>query len=290
MRRAGDIEGIEGVELCYPADFDDPQELRKLLDGSGLGIAAVNVRSRRSNKWLRGSFSSSIAAEREDVVDSFKKAIDLSVELGCYRITTCPLNDGHDYVFEMNYLDAYAYAEETFRRICTHNDRVRICIEYKTADPRAHCLFPSAGETASFCQTANIPNLGITFDVGHSLMSGERPAQAASVIHRARRLFYVHLNDNDRTWDWDMAPGAYNLWDFVELFFYLAELGYTDDWYTFDVMSKELDPERVLKLAADMTRRMEGLAGRIERKQMLSLMSQRNPVESLEYLWRAVLQ
>mgnify|MGYP001187676986 CR=1 FL=1 len=217
------VEGLDGVELCYPADFEDPAELGRLLADTGLGVAAVNVRSRRSGKWLRGSFTSQDPRERREVVDDFRRAIDLACRAATMRITTCPLNDGHDYAFEMNYFDAYRFAEETFAAICAHNPEVKVCIEYKINDPRTRCLLASAGETAAFCTATGAPNLGATLDIGHSLLAGERPAQTVAMLHRAGRLFYVHLNDNDRSFDWDMLPGAFNLWEFVEFFFYLKE-------------------------------------------------------------------
>jgi xylose isomerase len=134
------IEGLDGLELCYPGDFGDLDLLRALLDERGWGIAAVNYRSRRTGQWLRGSFTSSDPAERQALVDDCRRAIDLAAELGCYRITTCPLNEGHDYPFEADYRDLYRYAEETFAAVCAHNPEVRICIEYKWNDPRGSLL------------------------------------------------------------------------------------------------------------------------------------------------------
>ena len=49
------------------------------------------------------------------MVDNFKKAMDVAAELSVDRIFTCHLNEGHDYVFEMDYIKAYA--EETFGAI-----------------------------------------------------------------------------------------------------------------------------------------------------------------------------
>jgi hypothetical protein len=56
----------------YPADFDD----QSLLADHGLGVSSINVRSRRSGKWWRGSFTSASRQEREEVVDDFKKAMN----------------------------------------------------------------------------------------------------------------------------------------------------------------------------------------------------------------------
>jgi len=286
---AAQIEGLDGLELCYPADFGDVGLLRSLLADHGFGVPSVNVRSRRTGKWLRGSFTSPHAAERAEVVDDFKRAMDLAAEIGSRRISTCPLNDGHDYVFEMDYLDAYRYAEETFSAICEHNPEIKVCIEYKWNDPRTRCLLASAGETLAFCQAVGAQNLGVTLDSGHALLAGERPAQSAAMLARAGRLFYVHLNDNDRNWDWDMLPGAFHFWETIEFFYYLEEVGYADDWYAYDVMSKEIDTVETFNAVIHLTRRLEALADRIDRQEMAGIMSERNPVRALRYLYDTVL-
>ena len=288
LETASRIEGLDGLELCYPADFENVGELKSLLDDYGFGVSSINVRSRRTGKWLRGSFSSAHAAERREVVDDFRRAMDLAVEIGSPRISTCPLNDGHDYVFEMNYFDAYKYAQETFHAICEHNSLVNVCIEYKWNDPRTRSLLATAGETLAFCQAVQEPNLGVTLDIGHSLQAGERPAQSVALLHRAGRLFYVHLNDNDRNWDWDMIPGAFNFWDFIEFLYYLREAEYTDDWYAFDVLSKEVDTVEHFNIVTRLTRRLEQLTDRIDRAVMTELLAERNPAKNLAYLYEAM--
>jgi xylose isomerase len=215
--------------------------------------------------------------------------MDLAAELGAPRISTCPLNDGHDYVFEMNYLDAYRYAEETFSAICEHNRDIKVCIEYKWNDPRVRCLLGSAGETLSFCHAVGAKNLGVTLDIGHAILVKERAAQSAAMLARAGKLFYVHLNDNDRNWDWDMLPGAFHFWEFLEFFYFLKEVGYTDDWYSYDIMSKEIDTIETFNATFHLTRKLEALTERIDRKQMSALMQERNPVRTLRYLYDAVL-
>ena len=285
---ASKIKGVEGLELCYPQDFKNPAELKSLLQSHGLGVSAINARSRRQDRWIRGSFTSEDAKERAEVVDDFKLAMDIAQEFGTDRITTCPLNDGHDYVFEMDYLAAYDYAADSFHKICQHDPKVRICIEYKPSDPRVHCLLASAGETLAFCHSVGDQNLGVTLDFGHSILSGERPAQAAAMLHRAKRLSYVHLNDNDRAWDWDMLPGAFNLVELIEFFYYLKEIGYTDDWYGYDVMSKEVDTSENFDAVVRLTRKIEGLASRIDRDRMKEVMKLRNPVRALMTMYDMV--
>ena len=69
------------------------------------------------------------------MVDDLRRAMDYAAELGCTRITTCPLNDGADTLFEVDYVRLYDYVAETLAAACSHNREVRICIEYKQSDP-----------------------------------------------------------------------------------------------------------------------------------------------------------
>ena len=235
---ASRIKGLDGLEVCYPADFENPKETKKLLQDHGLGVSSVNFRSRRTGKWWRGSFTSEKGEERREVVEDFKRAVDIAAELGCSKVTTCPLNEGSDYLFEMDYQRAYGYFEETITEVAKHRSDMRICLEYKLSDPRARTMLGTAGETVAFCEQVGLPNVGLTLDIGHSLYAQERPGQALVLAQRSNRLFHIHLNDNDKMWDWDMLPGAYNLWDFVEFFYYLKKVAYSN-WCAYYIFPKE---------------------------------------------------
>jgi len=282
---ASRIKGVDGLELCYPADFEKPDELKALIQRHRFGLAAINFRSRRTGKWWRGSFISERAAERREVLDDLRRAMDFAAELNCRRITTCPLNDGADTLFEVDYLKAYDYAAEVFGAACAHDRNVRICIEYKKNDPMARCIFGTAGETAAFCLLTGAENLGATLDIGHALYADERPAQSAALLARARRLFYVHLNDNDGRWDWDMLPGAFHLWEFVEMFYTLRKLRYDNDWYAFDVYPKELNTEENYAAAMSLTRKLEAITNRIDPATMEALLAERNSAKTIPYLY-----
>ena len=288
VEMASRVEGADGLEICYPADFENPDEPKELLEKYELGISAINFRSRRSGRWWRGSFVSEKAAERQEVVDDLKRAMDFSANLGCNRITTCPLNEGTDNLFEADQIRLWDHAAETFSAACAHNRDVRVCIEYKINDPMARCLFGSAGETASFAMAIGADNLGATMDIGHSILAGERPSQAAVLLHKTNRLFYVHLNDNDGVWDWDMLPGAYHFWETVEFLYTLRKLGYDNDWYAFDVFPKELDTVENFNAVMHMTRKLEAITDRIDTKKMDQLMTERNSSKTIPYLYSLI--
>jgi xylose isomerase len=285
---AGQIEGCDGVELCYPADFENPAELTALLDKHNLGVAAINFRSRRTGKWWRGSFSSLKSEERNEVVADLKRAMDFTAELGSFRVTTCPLNEGVDNPFEADFARLYDAAAETLSAACRHNPQVKVCLEYKKNDPRARSLFGTAGETAAFCLMTGADNLGATLDIGHAIQAEENPSASAVLLARAKRLFYVHLNDNDGRWDWDMLPGAYHIWEFVELFYTLRKLEYDDDWYAFDVFSKEIDQVETFNAVMSLTRKLESITDRIDPEKIEMLMEERNPAKTIPYLYSLI--
>jgi len=289
INMAAGVNGIEGLELCYPQDFGDIETLKELLTNNRLGVSAINFRSRRSGTWLRGSFTSQLQTERREVVEDLKKAMDMARNFGCNRVTTCPLNEGHDYIFEIDYWKAYDFFEETIGLAASYCPDVNICIEYKWNDPRARCLLGNAGETLAFCQKLGLENVGVTLDFGHSIQAGERPAQSVAMLSRANKLFYVHLNDNDKFWDWDMIPGAYNFWDFIEFFYYLRKAGY-NDWFAYDVFPKEINTVKNFEVVAMVTRKLMDVAYSLDSSKIEELLEQRNPAESMRYLYQNVLK
>ena len=283
LRRAGQARGCDGVELRYPADFEDLATLKAALADNGLGVSAINFASVRNEKWLRGSWTATDPTVRREVVDEMRRAMDVAAELGIDRITNCPLNDGYDYHFEMDYLDAFDAAAESYAAAADHNPAIKLCIEYKISEPRMRCQLGTAGQTAAFCQYVDRDNLGVTLDSGHALFANENIAMEAAMLARTKRLFYVHLNDNDGRADWDLIPGSIHFWPFVELFYTLRKIGY-DDWYAFDIVPKEHDPVPVFETAVTMSRKFDDIAARIDKDRMEDLLRRRDPSATMAYL------
>jgi xylose isomerase len=277
--------GCAGVELCYPDDFSDRPLLSTLLADLNLGVSALNFRSRRPGQWMRGAWASEIAADRQAVVDDCRRLMDIAGEIGVPRVTNCPLNDGADFVFEMDYARAYDYAAEAYAAVAAHRPDVRLCIEYKPNEPRSRSLFDTAGGTLAFIQMVGAENLGVTLDIGHALAAGERPAQSAALLARAGKLFYVQLNDNDGAFDWDLPPGVLRFWETLEFLYTLPRLGYVGDWFSFDIVPKEFDPVQVYGDAFAMTRKLEAIAGRFDPARIAELVRARNPTTTMSYLF-----
>jgi xylose isomerase len=211
-----------------------------------------------------------------------------AAELGCRLITTCPLNDGSDAPFDIDYTRAFDYAAESLAQACGSDRQVRIALEYKVSEPKIRCLFGNAGETLSFCTLSGIPNLGVTLDFGHSLLAYERPAQSAVMLCKANRLYHIHLNDNDNRADWDLIPGSYHLWEFVEFLYTLRKLELGERWFAFDVTPKEIEPVKSFSAVMSMTRKLQEITDRIDVEAMEALLRKRDPALTVTYLYSLI--
>ena len=107
------------------------------------------------------------------------------------------------------------------------------------------------------------------------------------MLARANKLFYVHLNDNDKLWDWDMIPGAYNFWDFIEFFYYLGKIGY-QDWMAYDIYPKEIDMVENFSAATEITRKLQALSAKLDTETIDELLRKRNPAKSAKYMYDAI--
>jgi len=287
LKLASKVPGLAGIELGYPADFKDFDVLKKVLKDTGLGVSSVNFRSRRTGAWMRGSFSSVKEQERNEVIADLCKAMDSARELGCNLVSTCPLNDGTDYLFEADYGSLYSYLIESIRKAAEHDPDVKLALEYKLSDPRTQCLLGTCGETLTVCNKIGLPNVGVTFDFGHSIYAGERPAQALALSVLDNRLFYVHMNDNDRRWDLDMMPGAFNFWDSVEFMYYLKKYAYSG-WIAFDVFAKEFDVVETFSETVRLTELLAKIADSVDEKKAIDIFARRDPAASLQFMYSLI--
>ena len=127
------------------------------------------------------------------------------------------------------------------------------------------------------------PNMGITIDVGHALAASETPAEAICLVASSPWSYYIHINDNNRKWDWDLIPGVINFWSYLEFILYLKELNY-QGWFASDVAPFRLDAIEAFARTIETTERMVKLADRLDSKKLLGLMEQEKMIEILKYL------
>lgn len=255
LRVVHSTPGADGAEIVYPQDFDveKPESTIALIRETGVTISAVNVNLKSEEKWRFGSLTAPDPDRRKEAVRYIQVAMELAEELGCYLVTCCPLIDGWDYNFQVDYDRMWGWLLEGLAAASEHRPNVRLSLEYKPYESKNFIVLSDMGHTLYLCEKVGASNLGITLDFGHALVAGETPAAEVALALKAQRLFYLHFNDNNRIWDWDMLPATINLWDLVETLFYL-ERAQWNGWFAYDVHTREGDPDQTVAAAVRIMR------------------------------------
>jgi len=284
LRMASKVPGLDGIELKYPADLQDVPEAKRLLDDLGLTVAAVNINLKGPIKWRYGSLTSVRPEIRADAIRDLKMAMDIAAELGTDLVTCCPVADGYDYPFEVDYTLAWDRFIDGVRQAASHRPDVRLSLEYQPSDPVVRILLRDAGRALYCCLATGLPNVGVTLDIGHSFAAGETPAEAVCLLAREGRLFYIHTDDNTRDGDWDLLSGTVNFWHFVETLYYLDRVGY-EGWLGADIFARRVDPLEGFAANLRMLKRMAAFIAKLDQAKLEKLLAQEgNPCEVFEYL------
>jgi len=282
------IKDIDGIEIVYPQDFANVQQTIALVKDSGLAVSALNLNVKGEKKWQAGSFTNADPKLRQEAVSYLKCAMDLAADLGTRMVTCCPLIDGHNYAFEVDYLQQWRWLEEGIGEASQHRADIRVSLEYKLNESRNYNVLSDMGRTLFLCQKLGLPNLGVTMDIGHALIAKETPAEALSLAALNDRLFYVHFNDNAREWDWDMLPGSVNLWDLIEVVFYLKRLEW-DGWLSYDVAMREGTIVEGMSASISIVKTAEAFVEKVGIQKLESYIQEGLPARTFDQLIKHLL-
>jgi xylose isomerase len=228
------VEGLDGLELVgnWHVNDENIHDVARMFDDRGLKICMLVPDLWTQAKWGKGSLAAPDAPTRRAAIEEVKKVMDWAAELGCPYVDVWPGQDGYDYSFQADFVDAWKWMSEGLAACAAHNDSVRMLVEYKLREPRTHCFINSAAKVLLLLQ--DMDNVGVLLDVGHALAAGENMAEAAALLADHGKLDYIHLNDNYRDWDDDMMFGATHLVEQLELIYWVERLGYKG-WLTLDI-------------------------------------------------------
>ena len=259
LEKIAAIEDVQGVELSFPAEFEDPEPVKKKLRDLGLEVSNIEVELFGSPRWKYGALSSRDDSVRNEAVSLSKRCMDTAAGLGAEQISLWPGQDGYDYPMQINYEEGWKRTVEAIREIAAHRKDVRVAVEYKNKEPRTHILLSTVGKTLSAVLETGLPNVGVMLDTGHALMAYENISESAVFAHRRGKLFHVHLNDNYRLWDDDMIVGSVNLWETFEFFYTLQKIGY-NGWYSLDIFPYREESTAAIESNLDMVKRLAAAA------------------------------
>jgi len=255
------------------------------LEKHELALSAVNVDSRDATFFRDGALPARSAQGRQQVITLLREAMDIAAELGSELVTTCPLADGYDHPFQVDYASAWGHFIETVKAVVSHRSDVTLLLEYQPNEPHARILLSDVGKMLYVCEGVGAPNLGANSDVGHSFAALECPAEAAALLASKGRLFYIHTNDNTGDGgDWDTISGTVHFWHWLELLYTLDRIGY-DGWLSGDITAKHMGPVTAYRTNLLTVQRMTGLLKRIGTAEIARLIAREgNVAETFDYL------
>jgi len=282
------VKGASGLELVYPYDFAEPDKTKSLLAKYDLQVGAVNVDIKGEHYWDKRALTAGDTDTRKKAIEYIRKGAELSRDLGVNLVSVCPLQDGYDYHFEVDYEEVWNYFLEGVREAAQTYPEVRISLEYKFREPLVHYLLGNVHSALYTCLKVGLPNVGVTLDVGHALFAGENPAESLILLHREGKLFHVHINDNDGKWDWDLVAGSRNLFSYLEFLYYLQKINY-QGWVSLDVTPKHRDPIQAFSESIAFTEKLSNFAKSLDQSLIQEKISQDDPIGVLQTIYQKML-
>jgi len=264
------IDGLDGVDLvAVPEVMDAAATLQREIGTRNLETVSVATDIFTKEIWKRGSFSSTDVSVRRAAVDHAKEVMDLTDSLGSDLLTIWPGQDGHDYLFQSDYIQARQWFMESVAELCDYKPQMTVGLEYKLKEPRTHSMVSTVGTTILMAQGTGRDNCKVILDYGHALMGYENVAESVAILKQfGDRLCHVHINDNYRLWDDDMIVGSIRTHEFLEFLFWLDRTGY-DGWLTIDQFPYREDGQQAVEESVKWLRYLESrletdAAGEIE--------------------------
>ena len=284
-----EVEGVDGVELYYPYDFDDVKKMKKILSREGLPVSAVGVGFFSEAKWQHGGVTSYDKKIRKDAIGIARRAMDAASELGAKILVFWPAHDGYDYYFQTDYQRKWDMLVESIKELASINNKVNIGIEYKPKEPRTHQMVPNASKALKLSEDTGKKNVGVIMDIGHAFIANENPAEEAVYLMNRSRLVHLHSNDNYGDWDYDMLPGSVHLWENIEIFYWLYKLGY-NGWINFDICPFRENSIKSCSLSIRHTKKIVEFVKKLDMSKVDGAISENNALKTQEYLWEMLFK
>ena len=281
------IEGVTGIEIVYPYETGDPAKTRAMLDEYGIEFAAVNANIKKETQWVPGALSRPQPEIRSKAVEIIKQAKDYAKKVGAPLVTCCPLSDGFDNLFQVDYPKAWRNMIDSVAEAADYLPEIPLFIEYKINETRVNCHLDSCAKTIVLLKEVQNASTGITIDFGHSLLAKENPAQVLGLCEESGIDYYLHTNDNDWNFDWDLIGGSRNFLHTVEFFFYAKEFGY-DKYFTADASPRIFDMVGFFTHHVEINRAIWNMVENMDREKYRKLMKEERYMDLMQLVKKEI--
>ncbi len=209
--------------------------------------------------------------------------MDMAEYLGAEIMNLWPGQDGFDYPFQIDYRAQWELLTQALREIAEHNPRVKLSLEYKLREPRTHSTIANAGVALFLAQVTGLPNVGVTIDLGHSFNCKESPGNVVAFLDHYGKLFALHLNDNFRDWDDDMAVGVVHFWETLEFLYYLYHSNY-EGWLGLDIFPYREDPTMACQVSIENITSMLSVVEKIDVVTLREMQKKADGLSAMRYV------
>jgi xylose isomerase len=276
------LRGVSGLEVVFPYETGEAEATRAAMAAAGLEFAAINANIKKDARWVPGALSRPGGADREAAVDLIRRAKDFAAAVGAPHVTCCPLSDGYDNLFQVDYPKAWRRLVDSIAAAGAYRPEIPLFLEYKRCETRVHCHLDNCARTLLAIRDAALPAgaLGVTIDFGHALIAPENPAQSVALCAEGGVPYYLHTNDNDGEFDWDLTTGSRHVVHYAEFLFYAREFGY-DRHFTTDASPRIFALEGFFQEHLDFNASLWELVGRLDRAKWRRLMEEEKWIDLL---------
>jgi xylose isomerase len=99
--------------------------------------------------------------------------------------------------------------------------------------------------------------------------------------------YYLHTNDNDWNFDWDLIGGSRNFLHTVEFFFYAKEFNY-DKFFTADASPRIFDMVGFFRQHVEMNRAIWNMVENLDREKYRKMMAEEKWMELMELVRKEI--
>ncbi|RED95665.1 sugar phosphate isomerase/epimerase family protein [Marinoscillum furvescens] len=281
LQLAAQVPGVSGVEVVYPYETGEAEATLALMKKYNLEFAAINANIKKEINWVPGAISRPQEELRKGALEIIRGAKDFAKKVGAPLVTVCPLSDGFDNLFQVDYPKAWRNMVDAIAEAADYLPEIPLFIEYKINETRVNCHLDSCAKSIVLLKDVQNSSTGITIDFGHSLLAKENPAQVLALCEESNIDYYLHTNDNDWNFDWDLIGASRNFLHTVEFFFYAKEYGY-NKFFTADASPRIFDMMGFFTQHAKMNQAIWNLVEGLDRAKYRKLMAEERHMDLME--------
>ncbi|MCH2182416.1 MAG: sugar phosphate isomerase/epimerase [Mariniblastus sp.] len=184
--------GFDAVEIFAPGpDAVDREELRRLVDESGLSVAAVGTGAGMVKHGL--SLSDPDPGQREKAAGFVREMIDFGAEFDCSAIIGSMQGRwGGD----LDKSTALGYLQASLEQLGDYAASQNCVLIYEPLNRYESNLLNTLQETVAFLQTLATENVKLLADLFH--MNIEETDMAAAIIEGGSHIGHIHFVDSNR--------------------------------------------------------------------------------------------